>query len=355
MRAAAGTASSEDLEHEIRSLFPGRGFACFVEDTRETLLGNYALACCLKDVTAIRDRRFYLRDNDKLVFFAKLMREPPTRPSPVFISGVGSVGPDGELLSFAASVPQFGHRYYELSIDPGVAAVDIAFTASVTLGPPLVQIVRLDDTGHLVDIHRSRARVYRKRVHNSPRSRIGRLVLVVTSTGLFGDFQISAQAASPSADAMITRRNCRLATEYEADPEEIPWTSVSPDLWVEEDSGERRGFVMAGEDNRLTIRVHNRGFGAAAGLCVDLEIQQSGNGWAPLQDSLGRTQVVRNAHLPGEAVGDWNLLACPSADATGKVAIRATLFVPGDPNTDNKVAVSDFECRTPANVSAAKR
>ena len=346
LRAAGGTCSSNDLEQEIRLLFPGRGFSCFVEDTCETLLGNYAVACYLKDVVAVRDRRFYLRDNDKFVFFANLMREPPTHPSPVFISDVGSVRPDGELVVFAASVQQFGHRYYELSVDPGVAAVELAFTASVTLGPALVQIVRLDDTGHLVDIYRSRARVYRKRVHNSPRSRIGRLVLVVTSTGLFGDFQISAQAASPSADAMITRRNRRLATEYEADPEEIPWTRVSPDLWIEEDSGERRDFVMAGEDNRLTIRVHNRGLGAAVGLCVDFEIQQAGNDWAPLRDSVERTQVLRNVELPGGTVGEWNVLACPSADATGNVAFRATLFVPGDPNTDNKVVVSEFECRT---------
>jgi hypothetical protein len=353
--AAAGTCSIQDLEQATRRLFPGRGFARFVgeEDAadgavnRETLLGNYALACYLKDVTTIADRRFSLRDNGEVVYFAHLMREPQTRPSPVSIGGSGIVSAAGKPVLFAAAVAECGHRYYELRVDPDVAAVDIAFRTGVELGPALFQVVRIDDRGHLVDIHRNRARVYRKRVHSSAASRIGRLVLVLTSTGLGGDFQISAQPAPASPDARITRRNCRPGTEYEVDPAETPWTSVSPDLWAEGDNGERRDFVTTGEDNRLMVRVRNQGPAPALGLCVDFEIQEGESGWAALRDGLGLAQVVRDARLPAETVGVWNVLVCPSATAIGNVAIRATLFVSGDPNTDNKVAVSEFERRVP--------
>jgi hypothetical protein len=357
---SAGSYSTDDVRQAIRELPWYQDFYEFgyLDATRldllgaETTLGNYALACYLKDLgTSLPDRRFDFIEDDENIYIDSVIPGAPsqtTLASPV-LTGTATISPTVSA-AFSSSVNRFAHRYYEVNVDPSVTNVAIAFTAGTGLTSSLFQIVLIDEDGQVRDIHRTDKAAYSKRVTNvQAGKRLTKIVLVVTGANSGGGFTISASAASAAPDVMITRWHSVVQTEYEIDSFGWAWTWVSPDVWVDNDAnGVADSEVFFNFNNQLHIRLHNKGNAVAAAIQVTLDYQDasgglSPTGWLPVQDMAGATQLLTGLSLAAGATSDWVVNWSPTpSGASHHFCIRAVVTVPGDPNTDNKRVMSNF-------------
>jgi hypothetical protein len=150
---------------------------------------------------------------------------------------------------------------------------------------------------------------------------------------------------------MITRWNTKVGTEYEVDPRGWAWAWVSPDIMVDTDNDLLEdGSVFFGQNNKLKVRLRNRGNAAASNIQVDLWYQKATPflttaGWIPVQNAAGVTQQLSGLSLAVGADGwfaaDW----APVDDGThhSHWCVKARVTVAGDPNTDNKMAFRNFD------------
>ena len=338
-------------------------------------MGNYALACYLKDLGVhVPDRRFTFAENSANVYFDDLLRtfyagRVPVVDTlvPVAVAGRETLTPTGSA-SFSTFVGRFGSRYFAVSVDPGVIGARIQFTAAPGLIGSLFQIILIDETGAVREIYRTDTHSYVKQVPNALNGRrLDRIVLVVTGAPTNGYFGLTATPMGAAPDVMVTRWNSALGSEYEIDSRGWAWTWTSPDLWVAGNGG----TVLPDFDNALTIRLHNKGNADASDISVQFDYQDasgtqdapgtlSPTAWRPVQNRAGVTQLLVGLSLPMDGSNqwrvDWSPISCSGGD---RFCVRAIVTVPGDPNTDNKRALSIFGGariqRFPGTASARER
>lgn len=323
----------------------------------ETVLGNYALACYLKDLgTNVPDRRFEFIEDDEEIRFDEVLNAVVSTPYSTHsrlerpaISGTATV--TGSVsASFSGSVNSFGTRYYVVSVDQAVGSISVTMNASGGLARPIFQIVPIDRNGAVRDIHRSDDPSYTKRITNDRGGvRLDRLLLAVTGADSAGSFVLTASSAPPAPDVMVTRWHSAVTREYEIDSRHWAWTWASPDIWVDNDGdGAADGTVYFDFDNQLNIRLHNKGDAAANGIDVRLWYQNaagglSPTGWLPVRDKAGAIQTLSGLSLAPGASANWAVNWSPDPDGTSRhFCVRAAVMVPGDPNTDNKRVLSNF-------------
>jgi hypothetical protein len=321
----------------------------------ETIFGNYALACYLKDLgTNVPDRRFDFLEDEENISFDELLSVVLPVPAagtlvPVAIAGTGTVTPTTSV-SFAGSVNTFAHQYHEVTIDAGVTNVDMQFSASPGLTSLLFQIALIDEDGNVRDIHRSDATSYTKRLTNMRDGKaLTKVVLVVSGCETGGGFTISVDSVPPTPDVMITRWHSVMKHEHEVDSFSWAWTWVSPDVWVDNDAdGSADSVVYFDFDNKLHVRLHNKGNDNAEGIQVELYYQDATGGlsdadWLPVQNKSGVTQVLTGLSLTAGTSDDWSVDWSPSpSGGSSHFCIRAIVTASGDPNTDNKRVLSNF-------------
>jgi hypothetical protein len=358
---AAGTFSADDVKTAIRQLPWYQDFYDFgyLDAARtdltssETALGNYVLACYLKDLDEnVPDRRFDFMEGQETIYMDEVIGEPPQpgdKLASVTFAGTGNLTAAGSL-SFANSVPRFGSRFFEVTVDPGVTSVQVQFTASPGLASSLFQIVVIDGAGLVREIYRSDKSSYTKQFPNSRGGQlISKIMCVATGAASSGNFSVSVSPVAVAPDVMVTRWNSALGFEYEVDSRNWSWTWVSPDVWVDNDGdGIADSQVFFNYDNQLYIRLHNNGNAGAAGISVQLDYQDasgglSPTGWLPVQDKLGTTQSLTGLALAAGATNQWSVNWSPvPSGASHHFCIRAIVTAPGDPNTDNKRVLSNF-------------
>lgn len=360
---SAGSWATDDIKAAVRELPWYQDFYEFAyldaskqdRTCSETLFGNYALACYLKDLGVnLPDRRFdFMEDEEEIridnILLAVLPAPQQTALAAVTLSGSGTVAPNASAV-FNSSVNSFASRYYEVAIDPAVTNVDVHFKASSGLSSSIFQIALIDEDGQVRDIHRTDLSIYTKRITNlRDGKRLSKLGLVVSGADSSGNFSLNIAAAAPAPDVMITRWHSALKTEYEIDPFGWSWTWVSPDVWVDNNNdGMADGEVYFDFDNKLHVRLHNKGNAAAVGIQVELHYQDASGGlsptaWLPVQNKAGITQTINILSLAAGASQDWTVNWSPSpSGASQHFCVRAVVTVPGDPNTDNKRLVSNF-------------
>ncbi|HEU4727166.1 MAG TPA: hypothetical protein VFT22_04740 [Kofleriaceae bacterium] len=316
----------------------------------ETVLGNYALACYLKDLgTNVPDRRFEFIEDEENIYIDEVVGGPAssTLASPT-LTAASTLGTTG-TLAFTGSVNPFAHRYYEIAIDPAVTNVEVAFTAGSGLTSSLVQLALIDQDGKVRDLHRSDRSSYTKRVVNmAGGKRLSKVVAVVTGANTGGPFSLAFSPAAAAPDVMVTRWHTVAGKEYEIDSRNWAWTWVSPDLWVDNnDDGVADGPVF-NTDNKLHIRLHNKGNLAAKGIQIEAFYQNAALGlsptaWKPVTDKLGVKQVLTGLSMAAGTTQDWVMKWSPQPiGASHHFCVRVVVTVPGDPNTDNKRAISNF-------------
>lgn len=357
---SAGSYSANDVKQAIRELPWYQDFYEFGyldagrldRTSSETTLGNYALACRLKDLGAnVPDRRFEFIEDEENIYIDEVVPGAPlqTTLASVTLAGSSTVSPSISAM-WSGTVSRFAHRFYEVTVDPAVTNVQVNFTAGAGLTSRIFQIAAIDTNGVVRDIHRTDAGTYVKRITNEQAGvKLSKLVLVVTGADSSGTFSLSASAASAAPDVMVTRWHSAMKTEYEIDSIGWAWTWVSPDIWVDNDgNGVADSVVYFGVNNKLHIRLHNKGNAPASGIGVEFWYQDASPGlsdaaWLPVQDTGGTTQILSGLSLAAGATNNFIVDWSPASSGMSQhFCIKAVVSVPGDPNTDNKRVLSNF-------------
>jgi hypothetical protein len=329
-------------------------------DTSETAWGNYLLANYLHATPASPpgDRRFgYMEDADK-VTWSLTTEELPA------VSNLGSLRPhvDTEndvVIGLGSSVsrtvigqPEYAARYYRITPDASSPprALRVSLSAFGGMGDPLVQILRFGPGPTLVDISRSDRSAFTKSVNMRGLSSV---VVIVASRANAGDYTVNFEEVPGGPDVMITRWDSALTTEYERDARAHPRSRVSLDLMVDDnDDLVPDAFARPGVDNKLKIRVRNRGNEPASGVRLDLAYQPDAARldsllWRPILNAAQSPQSVTGLSLgPTGGAGEekWTTVAwAPEFAGPGRGwCVRVTVVSPGDLNSDNKVAFGCF-------------
>jgi peptidoglycan hydrolase-like protein with peptidoglycan-binding domain len=363
-QCALGSWSTDDIRAAIRKLPYYADFYefAFLDPARldrtssETIFGNYALACYLKELGAnVPDRRFDFMEDEEDIRIDDILK--PMIPSiqlqatlaPVKLAGTGTVKPVA-AAAFVGQVNSFAHCFYEVAVEPAVTNVDVRFKGSAGLTSAIFQVALIDQDNRVRDIIRTDARDFAKRLTNLiADKRLRRIGLVVSGANSSGSFSLSVSPAPPAPDVMITRWHSAQKTEYEIDSRNWAWTWVSPDVWVDNDgNGVADSLVFFNYNNKLHIRLHNKGNAAAQGIQVQLWYQNaaaglSPGGWIPVRNKAGVVQVLTGLTLPPGTSKDWVVRWSPTpAAGSTHFCIRVVVTAPGDPNTDNKRALSNF-------------
>jgi hypothetical protein len=314
----------------------------------ETTWGNYLVANYLHGNTALPagERRFrYLEDQDSVTW--------PQSPAVSRLAALtATIAPENDVIMAGGSsitrttigqLP-YAARYYRIRPDasspPRMLRVSLSAFGGMT--DPLIQILRFGLDGVLTDISKSDQPSYTKTINMTGLSSV---VVIVASRMNAGDYTVNFDEVAGGSDVMITRWNSALLTEYELNPRD--WTRTSPDLIVDSNGDDvPDAAVIPGLNNRLKVRLHNRGNMSISGVRIDLNYQPANtrlnsNQWLDVQNSAHVTQHITNVSLtPGQshwAVIDW----APTASASGW-CVKATVDAPGDLNTDNKIAIGCF-------------
>lgn len=358
-----GSCTTFAIRETIRSLpwyqeFYGFGYLDPGKDdllSAETTLGNYALACILKDLGAlVPDRRFTFIESENDILWDEVfnahdltLKCPETdKIGPVQITASATLTAS-KSKSFSGEVNSFASQYYVVQPDSAITNVDVEFSG---VDGQIFQIALVNEDGTVRDIHRSdRARYSKRLVRVRDGMPIQALLMVVTGCEAGGEYTISLNPASPSSDVMVTRWNTRRETEYEIDSFFWSWTWVSPDIWVDNDGDNiPDDIVHLDADNRLHVRLHNKGNADASNIVVEFFYQDasgslSPTGWLPVVDTSGTVQVLTGLSLGAGQSRVWSVNWCPRASGTSRhFCVRVVLTVPGDPNADNKRAMSNF-------------
>jgi hypothetical protein len=319
-------------------------------DSHETTWGNFLVANYVHrlqlSTTSPFERRFdYLEDDDPAGNVSKLDTfGPAIAPGNAIAISQGSA----VTKSIVGHKP-YAATYFELTPgSPAPRMLRINVTTSAGMSDPTLQIVRLGASNALLDVHRSDRTAWSKTINMVGLTKV---VLIVAAREHGGDVTIHFDEIAAATDVMITRWNTKVGTEYEVDPRGWAWAWVSPDIMVDTDNDLLEdGSVFFGQNNKLKVRLRNRGNAAASNIQVDLWYQKATPflttaGWIPVQNAAGVTQQLSGLSLAVGADGwfaaDW----APVDDGThhSHWCVKARVTVAGDPNTDNKMAFRNFD------------
>lgn len=320
-------------------------------DSHETTWGNYVIANYLHGtMNPVADRRFeYMEDEDAVTWPGAAVAKLAALQAVVQAADDLLIAQGASILRNVVGHPVWAVRYYRVrpTGTPAPRLARITFNATSTMTDPLVQIVRLAPGLTIVDVHRSDRQTWSKTIDLSG---LDSLVVIVASRATAGDFNIQFDEVAAAADTMVTRWNSRVGTEYETDPRGWTWTWVSPDVMVDNDNdGVADTQVFFGQDNKLKVRLRNRGNQAAANLQLDFWCQKatpylSATAWMPLQDAAGVTQQIAGAALPAGAEQWFEVKWAPVDDGMHHEhwCVKVKVTAPGEPNIDNKLVLSNF-------------
>ena len=320
----------------------------------ETTFGNFTLACLVKDIGVDQpDRRFDFMEDEENIHIddviATILGTPQqTTLASVAIAGSGMVSPTS-TPTFSGSIARFSARYYQVHIDPAVVSVRVSFAAGSGLTSSIVQLVLVDEDGHVRDICRSDRPTYSKTVANLRNGkRLDHIAMIVVGAASAGSYTIGLQAQAATPDVMVTRWHSVPTQEYEVDSR--AWTWVSPDIWVDTNGdGLRDPEVFFDENNALFVRLTNKGTADASGVSVAFDYQDATGGllasnYIPVTDKNGVVQTLTGLSLPARTTQAFSVSWAPSptASKSNHFCVRVRVTCPGDPNTDNKRAMSNF-------------
>ena len=320
-------------------------------DSHETTWGNYLIANYLHGTAnPVTDRRFeYIEDEDPVTWPGATVARLAALQAFIQIGDDLLIAQGSTIARNVLGHPVWAARYYRLrpTGTPGPRLVRISFNAAGTMTDPLVQILRLGPGSTLVDVHHSDQPSYDKTIQLNG---LDAVIVIVASRATAGDFNIQFDEIPSAADTMVTRWNSREGTEYETDPRGWAWTWVSPDVMVDNDNdGMADTQVFFGQNNRLKVRLRNRGNQAAANLQLDFWYQKatphlSAAAWMPLQDAAGVTQQITGAGLAAGATQWFEVNWAPVDDGTQHEhwCVKVKVTAPGEPNSDNKLVLSNF-------------
>ncbi|MEO8179210.1 MAG: hypothetical protein ABI895_10295 [Deltaproteobacteria bacterium] len=328
-------------------------------DSHETTWSNYLVANFLHGTAnPVLERRFeYMEDEDAVSWPGSAVAKLAALQSLVQASDALVLSQGSNISRSIVAQKAYSARYFRLTkAGPAPRMVRINFSASAAMTDPLVQVLRLGAGSALLDLHRSDRSTYSKTIDLSGLSEV---VVIVSARMNPGDYSIQFEELATASDVMVTRWNTRVGKEYEIDPRGWAWTWTSPDVMVDtDDDGLADSQVFFGVNNKLKLRLRNRGNAAANNIQVEFWYQKAtpfltAAGWLPVQDTALTTQTVTGESLAaaGQAGSekwvsvDW----APVNDGTNHEhwCVRALVTAVGDLNIDNKMVLSNFSSVVP--------
>lgn len=326
------------------------------ETSSETLLGNFWLACYLKEFgTNVPDRRFDFMEDEENATWDTLFGSSDTVSTlgQVELSSNSTLNNEGSIILSSGSggyVSPFAARFYKVNIDSAVDTLRVNFSADAGFTKPLLQVVLVESGNVVRDILRSDQTDWSRTIANTRNgTSLDHALIVVAGTDTGGSFSLSLQEVAPAPDVTITRWHHVTGTHYEIDSFGWAWTWVSPDIWVDnDDNGLADNEVFFEQNNKLYVRLHNQGHANAAGISVELWYQDASGGlsdsaWLPVQNAAGVNQILTGLELAAGDTSQWPVDWAPEPSGTSNhFCVRAIVTVPGDPNTDNKRCLSNF-------------
>jgi hypothetical protein len=318
-------------------------------DSHETTWGNYLIANFLHGTAnPVADRRFeYMEDEEAVSWPGSGVAKLAALQAVVQANDDLLIAQGASILRSVVGHPVWAARYYRVRPSGSPRLVRVNFNATGTMTDPLVQIVRLGPGNSIVDVNRSDRTTWSKTINLSG---LDSLVVIVATRATAGNFSIQFDEVAAAADTMVTRWNSKVATEYQVDPNGWSWTWVSPDVMVDNDNnGTADTQVFFGQNNKLKVRLRNRGNQAAANLQLDFWYQKatpflSAAAWMPLQDAASVTQQITGATLAAGATQWFEVNWAPVDDGTHHEhwCVKVKVTAPGEPNADNKMVLSNF-------------
>ncbi|MDB4952167.1 MAG: hypothetical protein JWM27_4816 [Gemmatimonadetes bacterium] len=322
--------------------------------SNETTWGNYLVANYLHGTgSPVPDARFeYKEDDEAITWPGAGVANLAALQAAVLAGDAVTLATGTDVTRSVVGQKAYSARYYRVT--PGAPVprlLRVTFTASAGMTDPLVQVVRLGAGSALVDLHRSDSASWSKTVAMDGLSAV---VVIVSARVHPGDFSLRFEEVASATDVMVTRWNSAVGTEFEASPRGWAWTWVSPDVMVDtDDDGMADGSVFFGVNNKLKLRIRNRGNAPATGIHVDFWYQKatpflSSGAWIPVQDVLLATQSISGESLaahgsPGSE--KWVSVSwAPVDDGTHHphYCVKVRITVAGDANTDDKLVLSNF-------------
>jgi len=320
-------------------------------NSHETTWGNYLVGNWLHGAAnPTADKRFdYMEDEDPVGYDGTGAAGRLATKSPALLPGdTVTIGQGTSVTRNVTGHNPWAARYYELIPgSPAPRMVRVAFTASGGMSDPLLQILRLGPGSTLVDIHRSDATTYAKTINMSG---LERVIVIVGSRDNGGAYTLQVEETASASDVMVTRWNTASGSEYEIDPRGWSWTWVSPDVMVDtNDDAIRDTEVLFGQNNKLKVRLRNRGNSDASNLTIRFWYQKAtpyltAGGWIPVEDAAHTVQQVTGGTLLAGETKWFSVNWAPVDDGTNHPhwCVKVEVTAPGDPNTDNKLALSNF-------------
>ncbi|MCK5238202.1 MAG: hypothetical protein KAR33_01570 [Candidatus Thorarchaeota archaeon] len=326
----------------------------------ETLLGNFWLACYLKDLGAnVPDRRFEFMEDEETSLIDDIC---PTADAPAgSIDTLRSVTlhqdtilGTGTTVTLSSgnggSVDPFAARFYKVSPDAGVNTLKVSFTASSGFTRPIVQIALVDSGNTVRDIFRSDRMVWNQTIANDKLgTKLDHVIIVVAGTDVGGSFGISVQDVSAAPDVTITRWNTALENHYQIDSFGWSHTWTSPDIWVDTNQdGIADDEVYFNKDNKLYAQLHNQGNADANNIQVEFWYQDASGGlrdsdWIPVKDKAGTVQTLTGLSLAAQTSNKWFVNWAPEQSGSSHhFCVRVVVTAQGDPNIDNKRSLNNF-------------
>jgi hypothetical protein len=320
-------------------------------NTHETTWGNFLLANYFHrywtPTTPGYDERFdYLEDEDPIGTAGVKLN---TLSSAISSSNAVTIGQGSAVTKNVTAHKPYAAIYYEITPNPSSLPrmLRVSFSASGGMSDPLLQIVRIGAGSTLVDVHRSDRTSYSKTINMSGLSKV---LVIVGAKENGGDFTLHFDEVATASDIMITRWNSIVGREYEADPKGWGWTWVSPDIMVDNNNDSMDDTnVFFGQNNKLKVRLRNRGNADANSIHIDFWYQKAtpyltSAGWIPVQNLAGQIQQLAGLSLIKGSEKWFEVDWCPADDGThhNHWCVKALVTCPGDPNIDNKMAFRNF-------------
>lgn len=258
------------------------------------------------------------------------------------------LGRRGILSRKLVDMSPWSGRIFCVLLD-GVRAVKFNYRAA---GNPIFQVLVIGPNNELLDVLRSDKT---NLSHVVPVRGATKLLLAIASREQAVDADLTLSEGEAAAAVMITPANCIAGTTLEVDPRKHAWTWLSPDVMVDNDGdGLADSLNPPGKDNRLRIRLRNRGNHRAVDLSLRLRCQPAApvpdeGAWVPVCDAFGQPQELTGIEV--EAHGEVWVTAKwapePGGQATQadswfvRVELRAKADAPStEPETTAFAAVS---------------
>lgn len=161
----------------------------------DTLLGNFWLACALKDlISSSSDPRFGLVGNGEFALLDRGVRY--TRMRPVHVLRETTIRSHNRFTRGDVSVPSYGARFFRFEVPSSVDRVRIEFSATGTLTRPLVQVAVVEPGHRVREIVRTTNTTWAESFDSDQNSlRIHHLWVVVAGAEAGGEFRLSIEQA----------------------------------------------------------------------------------------------------------------------------------------------------------------